>query len=202
MCTRPYDGAVGVQQKGNDMKKDDVVKGLKCCAHHVCDQCTYKHVPQCALILNLDAQNMLEQFYELPAITEDDLKAARDKGRAEAWTTANMIAGCECNGGFPSEWLIEVFGTPEPAEVLSNYTAQEAKEKIDSWAKRRTETTTEFRVGDVIKTCLGKGIITSVSEDGIHFLHKNGGFGWSYHKEYTKTGEHIDLTALFDQIGE
>lgn len=113
----------------------------------------------------------------------------------EAWElakeiyTMEYIAGKsifpdECNGG-------NVF-----VNVLNKYTPQEAKAKIEEWERHQ-----QIQVGDVVMTTSGlEAIVLKVNEGTFHLLFPDGSCG-KHPKKYKKTGKHIDIQSVLNQIG-
>ena len=61
----------------------------------------------------------------------------------------------------------------------------------------------EINVGDVVKhKDYGNGVVISLSDSVIHGLSSEGyRFEW-FRDRCTKTGKHIDIESVFNQIGE
>lgn len=129
-------------------------------------------------------------------IREDDIVPVPDMTAEEAWKILSKILLYPANGGYSAKELEEIFGTTEHLWELQ---PQEAKAKIDAW-----EAAKEIKVGDEVDICGDKGIVTSFGTDGdrIHVLYLDGTVT-SYRKDkcIKKTGRHIDITGLLNQIG-
>ena len=121
---------------------------------------------------------------------KDEVIPVPDMTAEEAWEIAKKILL------YPDHKLEEIFGRTEP---LLELTPQEAKAKIEAWEAEK-----EIKVGDVVDICGDKGIVTSFGTDGdrIDVLYLDGIVN-SYRKDKNlkKTGRHIDIKVILNQIG-
>ena len=111
----------------------------------------------------------------------------------EAWDIAKKLFA-----DYSNVELDEIFGKGWSYPKLMDLTPQEAKEKIKAW-----EAGKEIKVGDVVDYDGEIGVVTKTDGlDGfINVLLKNGETG-AYHRErLEKTGRHIDIDGLLNQIG-
>lgn len=119
----------------------------------------------------------------------------------EAWETAKQILFKE---ELSTSMLEEIFGTRNHFAIMRDFTPQEAKAKIEAWKKQKEE----VKVGDVLKDFIGQFCIVTSVHDNLHqvsLLWKSGVVSTRSKDEiresYEKTGEHIDLDAIFEQLG-
>ena len=132
-------------------------------------------------------------------VCEDDIVHVPDMTAEEAWEIARKIAYDVSDVGMSIDDLRNVFGISNFQGILSNFTPQEAKAKIEAW-----EASKEINIGDEVYICGEKGIVTSFGTDGnrIHVLYYDGIVN-SYitDKKIKKTGRHIDIDGILKQIG-
>lgn len=76
-------------------------------------------------------------------------------------------------------------------------TPQEALEKLKAYEEAQIE------VGDVVKDSFGEEfIITGIENDTVRTLARNGSGSTCFRTKFTKTGKHIDIQSILEQIGE
>ena len=115
------------------------------------------------------------------------------KGTADAWELARKIETV-----YTVEELTEMFGNPAVAvNVLGNCAYSIAAEKVEAWEKEKSE----IRVGDVVLTDGGYiGVVTYMRDNYVDGIRSNGVAFSSRKSDCTKTGRHIDIEAVLDQI--
>ena len=128
-------------------------------------------------------------------------KDSYDEGMEDAWETVKKICL------YPDiNTLIDIFGRWQIDLILSEYSAKEAKEKIDNYIKEKSE----FRVGDEVKHKLDgfKGVVVEVingnnNETFLRILF-NGMYTGTYtNDKLIKTGRHFDeVETLLDKLKE
>lgn len=119
---------------------------------------------------------------------------AYNKGLEDAWKLANKLWH---NNNISNK---RIFGYEFFVEVASNLTVQEALAKLEAYEKEQEM----IKVGDVvtIESMGGKGVVTSTgANDGLYILRDTG--GWIYLDKFSvkKTGKHIDISSILEQIG-
>lgn len=124
-----------------------------------------------------------------------------DMTAAEAWEIAKQIALPVSNGGYSPYEFSVIFGIPLWYDVMKTYTPQQIKDKI---AARKAKE--EICVGDVVQNAENpevKVLITRQYIDGTcNGINKHGETYSAIHKNrWKKTGKHIDIQSVFDQIG-
>lgn len=115
----------------------------------------------------------------------------------EAWETAKQIMFAE---EFTHDVLNEIFGTMNHYAIMRDYKPNEVKAKIDEWKKQKEE----VKVGDVLRCGNNKCIVTRVSRFGVYVVWDDGSAGEhdiDKMYDYKKTGERIELDAIFEQLG-
>ena len=69
----------------------------------------------------------------------DLLKATYEEGLNDAWETARKIRLYPSDGGISIEDLSKIFGNQTHYDILRDYSAQEAIEKIKAWEDKEDE---------------------------------------------------------------
>lgn len=121
----------------------------------------------------------------------------------EAWELAKEIYDFSCD---KHETIFGVSGGFY--DVIRNFTIQEAKAKLDEWENK------QIRVGDVVY-CFADcdddgwrnneenyGVVTGIYPNTYHVLMKNGDCADFKKDELEKTGKHIDIQSVLEQIGK
>ena len=129
-------------------------------------------------------------------VEDESIVENTDMTAEEAWDLARKIAYDVSDGGMSIDDLRNVFGISNCQCVLSNFSPQQAKAKIEAWEAEK-----EIKVGDVVKDCNGKiGVVISKgTSDNVLF---NDGTTWNYtDRTLEKTGRHIDIEGILKQIG-
>ena len=120
----------------------------------------------------------------------------------EAWEISKKLFA-----DFADHELDEIFGKGWSYPKLMELSPSEAKAKIDGWESKR------IHVGDVVycfadcdddgwrnneENC---GVVTGIYPNTYHVLMKNGDCADFKKDELEKTGKHIDIQSVLDQIG-
>ena len=142
---------------------------------------------------------------------QDEYKAsidsARIAGQDEAWKLANNLYS-----NVPQEDIREIFEIPKDSirnpfsVVLDELTAKEAIEKYSDWTEAKKKEEAEIKIGDVVKHKYNKysetGVAIKVSDSRIYGLTPEGyRFEW-LRSNCTKTGKHIDIESIMEQIND
>lgn len=136
-----------------------------------------------------DCRSTLERYYE--------------KGLNDAWELARKICGATDGeyDNFSTRELYKIFDMSSSAHIINENTYQEALAKLETYEKEQNE----IKVGDVVTVCGEKGIVVGylcgleeyeVWMDGYERpqrICKN---------EIKKTGKHIDIQSVLEQIKE
>lgn len=131
-----------------------------------------------------DCRSTLERYYE---------KGLND-GRNEAWECAK-----ECFSNMKEWELEEVFGKDWTFYKIMEMTPQEALAKLEAYEEERNE----IKVGDIIICCDKEGVVTKVDDNYFNIVYEDGSsdkISQIICKE--KTGKHIDIQSILEQIKE
>lgn len=125
-------------------------------------------------------------------VSEDNIIPVPDMTAEEAWDLARKIEAMR------SDVLLEIFCMDSCYCILQDFTPQEAKAKIEAWEAEK-----EIKVGDVVDHNGEIGIVTNTDdEEGFYnVLYSNGSTSAHDCRNLKKTGRHIDITGLLEQIG-
>lgn len=127
---------------------------------------------------------------------------AYDKGLQDAWELAGRCIS------FNSDGRLKIFDTDNPYCILREQTYKEALAKLEAYEKEQAE----IKVGDVVRfkkhpSC--EILITAVSRglNGVHLQTDEFGRKGEVHSDICKddiekTGKHIDIESLLEQIWE
>lgn len=132
---------------------------------------------------------------------EENKAEAYNKGLEDAWELAKKIV-VDCKDMTGKEFQ-DIFGY-YLCEVFVNYTPQEALAKLEAYEKAQVE----IKVGDVLKARLN-GMKCVVSSDkgcnGFVLTFPDGSGATEdltfIKQNYKKTGKHIDIQSVLEQIG-
>lgn len=123
----------------------------------------------------------------------------KDMTAQEAWEIARKIGA---RSGYTLEQLESVFeGAYSIQDVFEQYaTPQKAADKIKEWEESK-----EIKVGDVVEVGRELGVVLGKNRcevDGIRIdvLWKSGDVGSVLIETLKKTGRHIDIRSILDQI--
>lgn len=113
----------------------------------------------------------------------------------EAWKLAKKLFA-----DFSESQLNEIFGEWWNFSKLMELSPYEAKAKIEEWESKR------IRVGDVCKVFENSCVITQVDENEKQYVviwddGDTDKISFDATLKLTKTGKHIDIQAVLDQIG-
>lgn len=138
------------------------------------------------------------QKYNGSTISEDTLEMVRMKalndGRNEVWELAKKLYEMKI------EQLQEVFGAFETELEVMNYLApQEALAKLEAYEKEQNE----IKVGDVVYDLDGnKKVVLFIDFTNKAYIYGRYGITQIKKEHLTKTGKHIDIQSVLQQIGE
>ena len=127
-------------------------------------------------------------------IQKDKVISTYSMTAEEAWELAKKILL------YPDHELEEIFGRTEP---LLELTPQEVKAKIEAWEAEK-----EIKVGDVVIETSDAGNeyiccatqITS-AQNSVCIVYADGSTNITLTKKLKKTGRHIDIKGILNQIG-
>ena len=141
---------------------------------------------------------MMCKIKYMPKVEPDDTTEACNKGledgRNEVWELADKL------NNMPMQDIIDIYGFDvDRCSVYSKITPQEALAKLEAYEKK-------IEVGDVVRL---KGsdkeyVVTAIDEDRCSEIYcgvsKDG--RWFSQCNVEKTGKHIDVQSVLQQIGE
>ena len=125
---------------------------------------------------------------------EEAYNKGLEDGRNEAWELAKKLVLLDSSIGW------KIFGTCRVLEVLENFTPQEALAKLEAYEKEQAE----IKVGDVIERTRDNKVIVVCGISDVNYCGLMNDGRWtclSFEDEITKTGKHIDIQSMLEQIG-
>lgn len=154
----------------------------------------------------------LEEAYQKGLQHGQELRAkeaecAEACGMKRAWEAARKIVLTKENGGIPLSDLNEIFGA---VNVLKEFSASEAIEKIEAWEKKQDAPDGSIKVGDEVRM-IGSdpkldgcdyGVCTMVKPKTIYVMRMDGSVGEEDKEEWEKTGDHYNIQHILDQMKE
>ena len=155
-----------------------------------------------ATTLNVDVDvaiaAMMSKIKYMPKVESDDTTEAYNKGLNDAWEFVRKLTTLVGDGGMSAqEW--ELIYKMKTDRIIDEYTPQEAIAKLEAYEKK-------VEVGDVVRL---KGsdkeyVVTTIDEDRCSEIYcgvsKDG--RWFSQCNVEKTGKHIDIQSVLEQIGE
>ena len=136
-------------------------------------------------------------------VCEENIVAVPGMTAEEAWEIAKKILLYPDHGGFNATELEEIFGR---TEHLLELTPQEAKAKIEAW-----EAVKEIKVGDEVVPKSDPNnneykFVVTIKDDEDGTISGFSVFGGDVFygrdiERYQKTGRHIDIKGIMNQIG-
>lgn len=124
------------------------------------------------------------------------------KGLNDAWELAKKVSRDAVHGGYGATACAEIFGAVlSGLGIMDKFTPQEALAKIEAYEKEQAE----IKVGNVVeREVMGVFIVVNVNTDTEHYtlMNKDGRVTCAYKKQITKTGKHIDISAILTEIGK
>ena len=140
----------------------------------------------------LDSDYVNEHYGEL----QDE---AYNKGLEDAWKLAKKIVVNTDNGGMSLSEIQNVFNYSSSHTVLRIFTPQEALAKLEAYEKEQEE----IKVGDVVTDLnnVTKGVVLAKDEKRCLILFGDGSSDRHEIKNMIKTGKHIDIQSMLQQIG-
>ena len=128
---------------------------------------------------------------ELEKKIEEIEEIGYNKGLTDAWSLARKIVDLDYSERG------KVFGNQikSPIDALKCVDVNEAIAKLKEYEDSKIE------VGDVIKLPSGNGVVTNIDGENIVFMTKSGEFAMLV-GSVPKTGKHLEIKAILEQIGE
>lgn len=116
----------------------------------------------------------------------------------EAWEISKKLFS-----DYSNSELDEIFGKGWSYPKLMEMTPQQAKERIEAWEEKN-----EIKVGDEVIPKKDhyrsgeRGLVVFIGSRGkIGVIHTGNDFTWYEKESIEKTGRHIDIGGLLEQIG-
>lgn len=143
-------------------------------------------------------------------ISEGSIIPIPDMTAEEAWEIMKRLFLNKCDGienAFSDKELEDIFGTRDLAEIVNNNTPNQIKAKIEVWEAEK-----EIKVGDEVAhkrfpnddRC--KFFITEIDNKCRRISGFSGFSGEVFSGRdidmYQKTGRHIDIEGMLNQIGD
>lgn len=123
-----------------------------------------------------------------------------EKGLNDAWEAAYKIIAPIRNGGFDGDTLKKIFDEGNQYEIIKNYTAKIAVEKIKNY-EDIIHIEDMIHIGDEVTAYGLKFIVTEIDDNSIGGIDVNGNIFTYIPNECTKTGKHNDkLVALLKEL--
>lgn len=131
----------------------------------------------------------------LEDVIENEIKEAYDKGLNDAWELANKL------NNMVVQDIMDIYGfCLDRDEVFEVMTPQEALSKLEAYEKEQAL----IKIGDVVKHCSvdSVGVVVKMHcNDRCYVLFRDGSGGIHKISEFEKTGKHIDIQKILEQIG-
>ena len=157
-----------------------------------------------SLVFDQKGLDKLEMFQDEYKVSID---SARIAGQDEAWKLAHNLY----SNVTPAD-IREIFEIPKDSirnpfsVVLDKLTAKEAIEKYSDWTEAKKKEEDEIKVGDVIITDDDyKAVVTRFRDTKklvAYITFGDGSCGFHSLEGAKKTGKHIDIESILDQIEE
>ena len=127
----------------------------------------------------------------------DELSRPDDMTAEEAWEIAKKITCPKTFGGFSADDAENIFGTFSNFDIMSRFTPQQVKAKIEAWEAER-----DIKVGDIVKGGVDQpGIVAFIDGLEVTVMWLDGSCSEKHKNDIKKTGKHIDIQELLEQIG-
>ena len=123
---------------------------------------------------------------------------AYNKGLEDAWEfVRKTITAVNPQEAYK---LLDFFGVANYRDIYKEYTPQEALAKLEAYEKEHAE---NIKVGDVVKSKYGEciGVVVKIYGNGCYVLFDDGSAGSQRIDGFEKTGKHIDIQSVLEQIG-
>ena len=151
-----------------------------------------------SLVFDKNGLDKLEKIDENPVRAEtvsEILTEKYEQGLNDAWELARKIIVNPVDGGYSISELRDIFGKGI-TNIVCGLTAKEAILKVEDYENK------EIKVGDVVDNNALKGIVTMVKEKDVDIMFKDGSVGTWDKRNCKKTGEHIDISSILQEIGK
>lgn len=135
--------------------------------------------------------NRFNDLEELNNAIKEKCDKSYNKGLEDAWELARKIFTTDC------ATLQKALGHSDEGYIIMTFEPQEALAKLKAYEKENA-----IKVGDVVESInTGRiGVITKVEENGKYVIFADGTSGMFAHDDIRKTGKHIDITSVLEQL--
>ena len=144
----------------------------------------------------LDKLEKIDENHVRAEVVSEILTAKYEQGLNDAWELARKSVISVADGGYLDSELVDIFGTKSCRDIICNLTGKEAISKIEDYKNK------EIKVGDVVDNNALKGIVTMVKEKDVDIMFKDGSVGTWDKRNCKKTGKHIDISSILQEIGK
>ena len=159
--------------------------------------CVREGIKSCEECCNREMPNT-EPKEELFIDFKGELDTEYNKGLNDAWEVAKKFFA-----DMKEDVLEEIFGEHWSFYKIMEMTPQEALAKLKAYEEAQNK----IEIGDVVKSTLyvdmNCGVVANITDDKASLVHKDGKFSVMVPLEFlVKTGEHIDIAKILEQIGD
>ena len=148
----------------------------------------------------VDSNMKIEDITDMIA-EYDTEKKGYNKGLQDAWELMKKLIVSSFDGGLGTREVHDIFDIPAGKRplywIMKNYSPQEALAKLKAYEKEQAE----IKVGDVVIGSVFSGVVTGVDENRVFVLYDDGSCGETKKENLKKTGKHIDIHAVLQEIG-
>lgn len=151
------------------------------------------------IVITCDGSRMIAWANDENTHPADAIIRAHEDGMAKAWETARKLYASERDGGLSWDDIRKIFVVNDFYEILDNFTAAEAAEKIKAWEEGK-----KFHVGDVVRHHGKECVVTKIFDsdpEKCYLLWEDGGTGTGAFSKFEKTGRTIDIAGILAEIG-
>lgn len=128
-----------------------------------------------------------------------DASKTYEDGLNDAWGLARKLLLVQDDGGYAISEIRNIFGTSNECKILRELSVQEAFEKLEAYEKGK-----QIKIGDVVKHIHAEKqyefAVTALNGMGVQGIGSDGNIFMVSQKEVEKTGRHIDISSLLEQI--
>lgn len=193
-----YSAINGMERQLNDFKNnaDKLLNDAYLCGKADQQKETADHLAD----INKQVEEARQEGKEY-GLDESDMREAvsYQKGLDDAWEAARKIV---CDEDFSMNELYKIFRKGSSDEILMDFTATEALERIKAYEKEKQKADDEIKVGDEV-ICNGHKFIvfaTETEERYASLFDVNGRHVSASQRECKKTGRHFDIESILEAM--
>ena len=152
-----------------------------------------------SIIFSEEQLDKLQKYEEVQIPYSEAYNKGLEDGRNDAWKLANKIADTLTTSE-RARIFNYVVGGITVVDILRDFAPQEALAKLEAYEKAN-----EIKVGDVVTVCGEKGIVVGYLCGLEEYEVWMDGYGRPQRickNEIKKTGKHIDIQSVLEQIKE